>query len=57
MPTCQNCGEHVTKRYVRVFAPPQTPSGQVRVCPQCEDKIRDSDGTIRDARSRRRVDQ
>jgi NAD-dependent SIR2 family protein deacetylase len=39
MPECQNCGGHVTRRYARVF----TPDGveNPRVCPDCEDKIRD----------------
>ncbi|WP_425556791.1 DUF7563 family protein [Haladaptatus pallidirubidus] len=39
MPECQNCDSFVTATYARVF----TPSGveNPRVCPNCEDKIRD----------------
>lgn len=39
MPTCQNCESFVTAAYVRVFAPPTEET--VRVCPHCEDKVRD----------------
>jgi hypothetical protein len=39
MPECANCGGFVTDHYVRVFAPPEIQG--VRVCPQCEDKLRD----------------
>ena len=51
MPECQNCGAFVTAAYARVF----TPSGidEPRVCPQCEDKIRDG-AEVRQARSTRR---
>jgi|GEM_PF-441531 len=51
MPECQNCGEHVTEQYVAVFAP----NGRThpRCCPSCQDKIRGSDGKVRDARARR----
>jgi NAD-dependent SIR2 family protein deacetylase len=50
MPTCQNCGSFVTEQYVRVF----TPEGNEgpRVCPECEDKLRDG-AEIREARSKR----
>ncbi|WP_044956313.1 DUF7563 family protein [Halococcus hamelinensis] len=48
MPRCQNCSGFVTKQYVRVFAP--TGTNTVRVCPQCENKLRDG-ATVRDARS------
>jgi len=50
MPDCQNCGAFVTQDYVRVFTPPGT--NQPRVCPSCEDKIRDGAG-VREARSPR----
>jgi hypothetical protein len=50
MPDCLNCGEFVTERYVRVFAP--TGMDTVRVCPHCEDMIRDN-GTVREAKSAR----
>lgn len=50
MPECQNCGSAVTARYVRVFAPPDEPT--VRVCPNCDDIIRERGG-IREARSTR----
>ena len=51
MPRCNNCESFVTERYVRVFAP----SGMdtVRVCPNCEDKLRDG-ADVREARSKRR---
>jgi NAD-dependent SIR2 family protein deacetylase len=38
MGECGNCGEHVSERYVRVFAPSGLDT--VRVCPNCEDKVR-----------------
>ncbi|WP_449271723.1 DUF7563 family protein [Halogranum amylolyticum] len=50
MPECQNCGSFVTESYVRVFAP--NGSEHPRVCPHCEDKLRDG-SEIREARSRR----
>jgi hypothetical protein len=52
MPECQNCGAFVTAAYARVF----TPNGveDPRVCPQCEDKIRDG-SDVREARSTRRT--
>lgn len=51
MPDCLNYGAQVTQRYVRVFAPDGFDS--VRVCPWCEDKIRDG-ATVRDSKSTRR---
>lgn len=50
MPHCQNCGSFVTETYARVF----TPRGvdQPRVCPNCEDMIRDGND-VREARSPR----
>jgi len=50
MPTCNNCGSFVTETYVRVFAPDGMET--VRVCPNCEDKLRDG-AEIREARSKR----
>jgi NAD-dependent SIR2 family protein deacetylase len=52
MPECQNCGSFVTTDYARVF----TPNGadHPRVCPRCEDKIRDG-ADVREARSTRRT--
>ena len=50
MPECQNCGSFVTRDYVRVFAPQGMEDP--RVCPDCEDKLRDG-ADIRDARSNR----
>ena len=50
MPTCQNCGGFVTERYVRVFAPDG--HDNARVCPNCEDKLREG-AEVREARSRR----
>ncbi|SFL54572.1 hypothetical protein SAMN04487950_4156 [Halogranum rubrum] len=50
MPECQNCGSFVTENYVRVFAP--NGAEHPRVCPHCEDKLRDG-AEIREARSRR----
>lgn len=39
MAHCQNCRAHVTDQYVKVFAP----DGETdpRVCPHCDDKVRD----------------
>ncbi|SFB80417.1 hypothetical protein SAMN05444422_102102 [Halobiforma haloterrestris] len=50
MPECQNCGAFVTDAYARVF----TPRGvdDPRVCPDCQDKIRDG-AEVRTARSPR----
>ncbi|MFB9813267.1 hypothetical protein ACFFN7_18080 [Haloarcula sebkhae] len=48
MPTCQGCGSTVTDQYVQVF----TPDGvdQPRVCPFCEDRVRDGAGFARRGR-------
>ncbi|WP_348610116.1 DUF7563 family protein [Halobaculum rarum] len=50
MPECANCGGFVTEGYVRVFAPGERET--VRVCPNCEDKLRDG-ADVREARSKR----
>lgn len=50
MPRCQNCGNHVTPDYARVFSPDDVDG--VRACPDCPDKIR-VNGEIRDARASR----
>lgn len=50
MPECRNCGAFVTEKYVKVFAPVGMET--VRVCPYCEDKVRDG-ANVRDARSKR----
>ncbi|MBB6646814.1 DUF7563 family protein [Halobellus ruber] len=50
MPTCENCGSFVTAEYVRVFAPNGMDSP--RVCPNCEDKVRDG-ADVREARATR----
>jgi hypothetical protein len=50
MPHCNNCDAFVTEAYVRVFAP--TGMDSVRVCPNCEDKLRDG-AEVREARSSR----
>jgi hypothetical protein len=50
MPDCKNCGGFVTDRYVRVFAP--TGLETVRVCPNCEDKLREG-AEVREAHSPR----
>ena len=52
MPECQNCGEFVTDQYARVFAPPEIHG--VRVCPNCEDKLRRK-GQIHEAHSPRQT--
>lgn len=51
MPKCGNCGSFVTQQYVRVFTPDKF--DQPRVCPNCEDIIRDG-SDVRQARSQRR---
>jgi hypothetical protein len=50
MPDCRNCGGFVTDRYVQVFAP--TGFETVRVCPNCEDKLREG-AEVREAHSPR----
>jgi NAD-dependent SIR2 family protein deacetylase len=50
MPRCNNCESFVTDDYVRVFAPDGFDA--VRVCPNCEDKLRDG-ADVREARSTR----
>jgi hypothetical protein len=50
MPHCENCGSFVTTEYVRVFAPEEM--DRPRVCPNCEDKVRDGAG-VREARATR----
>ena len=54
MPTCQNCGSHVTKDYVRVHTPPGLDAP--RCCPWCDDKVRDG-SEVREARAVRRTDR
>ena len=51
MPNCENCEGFVTAQYVKVFAPEEMDT--VRVCPNCEDKLRDG-GEVREAYSPRR---
>lgn len=50
MPHCANCDSFVTEQYVKVFAPSEM--NTVRVCPNCEDMLRDG-AEIREARSAR----
>ncbi|WP_254534946.1 DUF7563 family protein [Halomarina litorea] len=50
MPECENCDAVVTEEYVKVFAPRGMDT--VRVCPHCEDKLRDG-ADVRKARSPR----
>jgi hypothetical protein len=50
MPECRNCGAFVTDDYVRVFAP--NGMDGPRVCPNCEDMVRDG-GDVREARAKR----
>jgi NAD-dependent SIR2 family protein deacetylase len=50
MPECQNCGSFVTEAYVRVFAP--NGMDKPRVCPNCEDLVRDGND-VREARAKR----
>lgn len=54
MPTCGNCGSFVTSQYVRVFTPEEI--DEPRVCPRCEDLVREG-STIREAKSQRRITQ
>jgi NAD-dependent SIR2 family protein deacetylase len=49
---CQHCDGFVTEQYVRVFAP--TGMNTVRVCPNCEDKLRDG-AEVREAHSPRQT--
>lgn len=41
MPTCTNCGAHVTAEYVRVMS--RRDEDEVRACPDCPDMIRVGD--------------
>jgi NAD-dependent SIR2 family protein deacetylase len=50
MANCLNCDSYVSEQYVKVFAPDELDS--VRVCPHCEDKMRDGNG-VREARAPR----
>jgi NAD-dependent SIR2 family protein deacetylase len=50
MPSCQNCDSFVTDDYVRVFAPDGM--DEPRVCPNCEDLVRDG-ADVRQARAKR----
>jgi NAD-dependent SIR2 family protein deacetylase len=50
MPECINCGSFVTDDYVRVFAPDGMENP--RVCPNCEDMVRDG-ANVRKARAKR----
>ncbi|SIQ72755.1 hypothetical protein SAMN05421858_0209 [Haladaptatus litoreus] len=50
MPECRNFDSFVTATYARVFTPPGVEKH--RVCPNCEDKIRDG-SEVREARSPR----
>ena len=50
MPHCRNCESFVTDTYVRGVAPQGMST--VRVCPNCEDKLRDG-AEVREARSTR----
>jgi hypothetical protein len=50
MPHCLNCESFVTQRYVAVFEPDGFENP--RVCPNCEDIIRDGND-VREARSTR----
>jgi hypothetical protein len=50
VPRCNNCDAFVTEQYVRVFAPDEMET--VRVCPHCEDKLRDGND-VREARAPR----
>lgn len=50
MPNCENCGTFVTRDYVRVFEP--NGREQPRVCPYCEDLLRDG-AEVREARAPR----
>ncbi|WP_202593640.1 DUF7563 family protein [Halococcus sediminicola] len=54
MQECLNCGGVVTDQYARVFAPPDVQG--VRVCPSCEDKLREG-AEVREAHSSRHTGQ
>lgn len=51
MANCENCASFVSDAFVRVFAPQDRET--VRVCPWCEDRVREGNET-REARSSRR---
>lgn len=54
MAQCRNCEGFVTEQYVRVFAP--NGMKNVRVCPSCEDKLREG-AEVREAHSTRHTNQ
>jgi len=47
---CANCGSQLSQDFAKVFTPDH--EDRVRVCPNCEDKIRDG-GDVREARAPR----
>lgn len=49
-PSCDNCGAHLTERYLRVWSPD---GKSVPGCVHCPDKVRAPDGRVRDAKSER----
>lgn len=51
MKECTNCGSLVTDQYAKVFS--RREDGNVEVCPECPDRIRDKNGGYRAARSPR----
>jgi len=53
MARCDNCSSFVTAQYVRVFAPHERET--VRVCPHCEDRVRDR-AEVRPTQSTRQRD-
>jgi hypothetical protein len=46
---CQNCGSHVSKQFVKVFE--GADEGRPRCCPNCDDLVREGDGTVREKRT------
>jgi hypothetical protein len=45
---CGNCGHHLTKEFIRVF---ESDESEARCCPNCDNLIREGDGTVREKRS------
>jgi len=46
---CQNCGTSISAQYVKVYEPDGVE--QPRACPNCDDVVREGDGTIRESRT------
>ena len=51
---CQHCGSQLTPEFVKVFEPEEQEGDGPRVCPNCDDLVRDNFGEIREKRNQPR---